>query len=382
MNKRDYYEVLGVGRNATIEEIKKAYRQLAMKYHPDRNPNNKEAEEKFKEAAEAYEVLHDQEKRNKYDKFGHEGMKSMGYEGFNNVEDIFSSFGDFFSDFGLGGFGDFFGTSTRTARRTAVQRGSDLEIRMDLTLEDVANGVTKKIKIKRFVHCEVCSGSGAKSGTQKSLCSACGGTGEIRHISNTIFGQIVNVSTCHLCGGEGRVITQKCESCAGEGRVKKDSMVNVKIPPGVSTGNYLTLRGQGNAGRRGGEYGSIIVIINEIEHKYFERDEYDILYDLKISFPMAILGGTVEVPTLTGKAILEIPPSTQNGKILKMRNKGIPHLNGNERGDQLVRVNVWIPNNISKEEKMILDGLKNSENINPKVNSEGFFERVKKHFRR
>ena len=309
-------------------------------------------------------------------------MKSMGFEGFSNVEDIFSAFGDFFSDYGFGGFGDFFGTSTRTARRTAIQRGSDLEIKMDLTLEEVASGVTKKIKIKRYVHCEVCSGTGAKSGTQKAVCSACGGTGEIRHISSTIFGQIVNVSTCHLCGGEGRIITQKCENCAGEGRVKKDSMINVKIPPGVSTGNYLTLRSQGNAGRRGGEYGNIIVIIYEIEHKYFERDEYDILYDLKIGFPMAILGGTVEVPTLTGKAILEIPSATQTGKILKMKNKGIPHLNGNEKGDQLVRVNVWIPNNISKDEKKMLDELKKSENLNPKVNSEGFFERVKKHFRR
>ena len=381
MAKRDYYEVLGVSRDATDEEIKKAYRKLAMQYHPDRNPGDKEAEERFKEAAEAYEVLRDPEKRRRYDQYGHEGMRSMGFEGFSSVEDIFSAFSDFFSDFGFGGFGDFFGTRTRTTRRTTAQRGSDLEVKLKLTLEEIATGVTKKIKIKRYVRCDVCGGTGEAPGSSKMVCSACGGTGEIRHISRSLFGQIINVTTCNVCGGEGKIIRNKCRNCGGEGIVKKDTIINVKIPAGVTTGNYLTLKGQGNAGRRGGEYGDVIVVINELEHKYFKRNGYDILYDLNISFPQAVLGDEVEVPTLTGRAILQISPGTQSGKILRMRNKGIPHLNGYGVGDQLVRVNVWIPTRISPKEREILESLKNSENINPKFSDDGFFEKVKKRFR-
>ena len=381
MTKKDYYEILGVSHDATDEEIKKAYRKLAMKYHPDRNRGDKEAEERFKESAEAYEVLRDPEKRRRYDRYGHEGMRNMGFEGFSNVEDIFSSFGDIFSNFGFGGFDDIFGRkTTRRTRRANIYRGSDLEVKLKLTLEEIAKGVTKKIKIKRYIHCDVCSGSGATSSDGKVVCPNCSGTGEIRQVSRSIFGQIINVTTCDMCNGEGKIIKNKCKNCSGEGIVKKDSVISVKIPAGVSTGNYLTLRSQGNAGKRGGEYGDIIVIIYELEHKYFERDDYDILYDLKIGFPKAVLGSKVEVPTLTGKAILEIPPGIQSGKILKMKNKGIPHLEGSGKGDQLVRVNVWIPTNISKEERKFLESLKDSETMNPKFNNNGFFEKVKKHF--
>ena len=381
MTKRDFYEILGVGRNASEDEIKKAYRRLAIKYHPDKNPGNKEAEEKFKEAAEAYEVLHDPEKRQKYDRFGHEGMRNMGFEGFNNVEDIFSTFGDFFSDFGLGGFGDIFGTSSRTHRKARKQSGSDLEIKLGLKLEEIAAGVTKKIKIKRYVHCDVCGGSGAEPGAGKAACGACGGTGEVRHVSRSIFGQIVSVTPCHTCKGEGHIIKEKCKKCRGEGRIKKDSFINVKIPAGVSSGNYLNLRGQGNAGRRGGGYGDIIVIINELEHEYFQRDGDNIVYDLDISYPQAVIGDEVEVPTLTSKAILEITPGTQGGKILRMRNKGITRLDGYGKGDQLVRVNIYVPKNISQKEKEILETLKLSDNIKPKSNHNGFFKKVKKHFK-
>ncbi|NVM03631.1 MAG: molecular chaperone DnaJ, partial [Candidatus Helarchaeota archaeon] len=248
-------------------------------------------------------------------------------------------------------------------------------------LEEIVTGVAKKIRVKRYVRCETCSGTGEAPGSGKTICSACGGTGEIRHVSRSLFGQIINVATCSACGGEGKIIKNKCKNCGGDGRVKKDTLINVKIPPGVTTGNYLSLRGQGNAGRRGGEFGNIIVVINELEHKYFQRDGYDVLYDLKISYPQAVLGAEVEVPTLIGKAILEISPGTQSEKILRMRNKGIPYLNGNGKGDQLVRVSVWIPKHISQKEREILESLKQSENINPKPNTDDFFKKVKKHFK-
>ena len=380
MTKRDYYEILGVSRNASVEEIKKAYRKLAMQHHPDRNPNNKKAEEKFKESAEAYEVLRDPEKRSRYDRFGHNGMKNMGFDGFNNVEDIFSNFGDIFSSFGLGGFDDIFGGSTRRRTRSPQYVGSDLEVKLKLTLEEISRGVTKKIKINRYVRCDVCSGSGAKSPSGKIVCSSCSGTGETRHVSRSIFGQIINVTTCNECGGEGKIIKDFCNNCRGEGVKKMNSTINIKIPSGVSTGNYLALRGQGNAGRRGGEFGNIIVVIYELEHKYFERDGDNILYDLKISFSQAVLGDKVEVPTLNGRAILDISPGTQSGKILRMRNKGITNVDDAGKGDQLVRVNVWIPKHTTQEEKNILESLKQSENMNPKFNTNGFFDKVKKHF--
>lgn len=375
MPKRDYYEILGVNRGVSEDEIKKAYRQLAMKYHPDRNPENKEAEEKFKEASEAYEVLRDPEKRRQYDQFGHEGMRSMGYQGFGSVEDIFSAFGDFFSDFG---FGDFFGARTSRMRsQAAARQGSDLQVRLPLTLEEITENTEKKLKLKRYVRCEDCHGTGGKSQT---TCSTCHGSGQVRQVSRSIFGQFVNISACPVCLGEGTIVKDQCQSCRGEGRIKKENVISVKIPAGVAHGNYLNLRGQGNAGIRGGEPGDITVVIDEIEHKYFERDGDDVIYDLKISFSQAALGDEVEVPTLTGKVKLVVDPGTQNGKILRMRGKGIPHLHGQGHGDQLVRVIVWTPSNLSKRERELFQELAKVESSHPKNDRDGFFERVKKSF--
>jgi len=380
-SKRDYYEILDVDKNADAHTIKKAYRKLAMKYHPDRNPGNKEAEEKFKEAAEAYEVLNDPQKRSRYDRFGHQGMRDIGYQGFGNIEDIFSSFGDFFSDFGFGGFGDIFGSSRRSGgHRAARQRGSDLEVHLPLTLEEISTGVTKKIKIKRFVHCDSCSGTGSRSG-KRETCPTCKGTGQVRHTSQSIFGQFVNISTCSTCRGEGTIIKDICSNCSGEGRIKKENLINIKIPAGVSMGNYLTLYGQGNTGPRGGPSGDIIVVIEELDHKYFIRNEDDIIYDLKISFIQAALGDEVEVPTLTGKAKLVITPGTQNGKILRMRGKGIQHLNGSSKGDEMVRITVWVPTHLSSSEKQLLKQLRSSENLKPQNNEKGFFGQVKSRFK-
>lgn len=390
MAKRDYYEVLGVSRNATQDEIKKAYRKIAMQYHPDRNPNNKEAEEKFKEAAEAYEVLSDPEKRSRYDQFGHEGMRA-GYDfhGFTDIHDIFSAFSDILG----GGFGSsifeeaFGGRSTRQRRSTQTGvPGSDLKIRLKLTLEEIATGVEKKLKIKLYKTCELCGGSGARSTSSKAVCPRCNGTGEIRQVSRSVFGQFVNISTCDQCGGEGRIIKDLCPECRGEGRVQGEKTVKVNIPAGISEGNYLTLRGQGNAGKRGGPAGDLIIIIEEEPHKYFVRQGDDILLDLLISFPEAALGADIEIPTLTGKAKLHIEPGTQSGKILRMRDKGLPHLNGYGRGDQLVRVNIWTPTRLTQKDKELLKELMNRDTMKPRegdksANSDkSFFEKFKEAF--
>ena len=377
--KRDYYEVLGVDRSTDAETIKKIYRKLAMKYHPDRNPDDKEAEEKFKETAEAYEVLSDPQKRQRYDKFGHQGMRDIGYQGFHSAEDIFSTFDDFFSDFGFGGLGSIFGSSRNSGRRRNVHRGADLEIKLPLTLEEVATGISKKIKIKRFVSCSDCNGTGSKGGSL-ATCPLCQGAGQVRQVSKSVFGQFVNITSCSGCGGEGTVIPNPCRVCSGEGRVKNESLINVKVPPGVSTGNYIPLRGQGNKGRRGGPAGDIIVVFDEKEHKYFTRDENNIIYNLQISISQAVLGDSIEVPTLNGKAMLEIVPGIQNGKILRMRGKGIPHLQGSGKGDELVQVSVWIPGSLSSSEKDIFEKLRSSENLKPKKNGKGFFEKVKSKF--
>ena len=373
MTKRDYYEILGVDRNAADDEIKKAYRKLAMQYHPDKNPDNKEAEAKFKEAAEAYEVLRDAQKRRQYDQFGHAGMKSMGYEGFGSVDDIFSAFGDFFGDMG---FGDFFGSSTHRGNNLR-NRGSDLQVRLGLTLEEIAKGVEKKIKIKRLVKCESCNGIG---GTSQTNCNTCGGAGQVKQVSRSLFGQFVNISACPSCQGEGTIVKDVCSSCSGEGRIKKESTISVKIPAGVAEGNYLPLRGQGNAGVRGGSAGDIIVVMEELEHKYFERDGDDIIYDQRISFSQAALGDEVEVPTLSGKAKLHIAPGTQSGKILRMRGKGIPHLNHNGGGDQLVKIILWTPAKLSKKEHDLFKELAKLDHAVPKNDKNGFFERMKKSF--
>ncbi len=387
MAKRDYYEVLGVSRNSDQDEIKKAYRKAALKYHPDRNPNNKEAEEKFKEAAEAYEVLSDNDKRHRYDQYGHDGLRQgADFQGYNNINDIFSNFSDIFgSGFGGSIFEEVFsgGRTQSRRRRDTGTPGSDLKIRLKLSLEEIGSGVEKKLKLKRWKPCETCHGSGAKPGSSKTTCPVCNGTGEVRQVSRSVFGQFVNISTCNNCGGQGSIVKDRCDTCGGEGRVQGETTIKVNVPAGVSDGNYIPLQGQGNAGQRGGPAGDIIVIIEEEPHKIFTRSNDDVILDLLVSFPEAAIGAEVEIPTLSGKARLKIDPGTQSGKILRMRDKGIPHLNGYGRGDQLVRVNVWVPTRLSKDDKEILKRIEGNENFKPKegdrsANSDkSFFERMK-----
>jgi len=385
MTKRDYYELLGVSRSASADEIKKAYRQMALKFHPDRNPGNKEAEEHFKEAAEAYEVLSDPEKRQRYDQFGHDGLRGTAQPGFNDINDIFSHFGDIF---GGSIFDDVFGAGSRSRRRSPRQEGSpgsDLRAKLTLTLEEIATGVEKKIKIRKQKPCDTCNGSGSRSGSSKSTCPQCNGAGEIRHVSRSMFGQFVNITTCPTCEGEGRIVKDPCTSCHGEGRLQGESTIKVSVPPGVSEGNYIPMQGQGNAGRRGGHAGDLIVVIEEEPHSYFTRNGDDIIYDHLVSFPLAALGGEVEIPTLKGKAKLTIDPGTPSGRMLRMRDRGIPHLNGRGSGDQLVRINVWVPSRLSTKEKELLKELGSMEHMSPteeerRASGRSFFEKMKDAF--
>lgn len=370
MAKRDYYEVLGVEKGASKDEIKKAYRKLAMQYHPDRNPNDKEAEEKFKEASEAYEVLGNDDKRAKYDRYGHSGLK--GGQDFHdmNVNDIFSHFSDIFGG-AFGGssiFDDFFGTgggrSQRGQRRTSGMPGTDLKVTLKLTLEEIAAGTTKKIKLKKYNKCNVCSGTGAKDSGSFKTCSVCSGTGEVRQVSRSLFGQFVNIQPCSNCSGTGKVISAPCKNCSGDGRVSGESSIKINVPAGVTDNSYMTMRGEGNAGKQGGHNGDIIVVFKEIPHEYFVRDGDNIVYELFISYPEAVLGTEVEIPTLNGRAKLKIEAGTQPGKYLKMREKGIQHLNRHGAGDQLVKVNLYVPSKITSKEKELLKELQTQPNIN------------------
>lgn len=379
--KRDYYEILGVTREAGGDEIKSAYRKLAMQYHPDRNPGSKEAEDKFKEAAEAYEVLSNTEKRQRYNQFGHDGLRGSGGQGFNDINDIFSHFGDIFGG-GFGGsiFEEVFGGGGRGRSRRGHPGtpGTDLKIQLPLSLEEISTGVEKTVKIKRHIPCQSCSGSGAKAGTALDECAVCHGTGELRQVSRSLFGQFVNIVPCTNCGGEGRVVKEPCPDCQGDGRIQGDKTIKVNVPAGVSEGNYIPLRGQGNAGRKGGEAGDLIVYIREKEHEEFRRQEDDVLYDLVISFPDAVLGTDVEVPTLAGRARLKVEAGTPAGQVLRMRDKGIPHLNSSGRGDQLVRVHVYVPKKISSTEKDLLQQMNEMEGFGPKDKEENqsFFSRI------
>ena len=379
MAKRDYYEVLGVPKNASKDDMKKAYRKLAMQYHPDRNPGDKESEDKFKEAAEAYEILNNDDKRARYDRFGHEGVRGSGFgsQGFSDINDIFSHFSDIFGG-GSSIFDDFFGAGQQRGRqRGRGTPGSDLRVNLKLTLEEIAEGVTKKIKVKKQVKCDKCNGSGAEANTSKKKCPICNGTGEIRSVSRSVFGQFVNITTCANCNGEGEVIDTPCKKCMGDGRINDEVTVQIDVPAGVHEGSYMTMRGEGNAGKRGGPAGDIIVVFKEEEHEYFIREDDDIIYDLTITFPEAVLGTEVDVPTLVGKARLKIDSGTQSGKLLKMRDKGIKHLNHSGRGNQIVRISVNIPQKLSNKEKELLKELAEQPNFktNDKGDDKNFFRR-------
>ncbi|HOO98438.1 MAG TPA: molecular chaperone DnaJ [Bacteroidales bacterium] len=380
MEKRDYYEVLGVSRNATKDDIKKAYRKQALKYHPDKNPGDKKAEDNFKEAAEAYEVLSNDDKRSRYDRFGHAGLGGAGngFSGGMTMEDIFSSFGDIFGD-AFGGFGGF-GSSRRSSRR--VNKGSNLRVKVKLNLQEIANGTEKKIKVTKYVSCSVCGGSGAADSDSTSTCSTCHGSGHVTRVTNTILGQMQTSSVCPACGGEGKTITKKCPACYGEGIVQKEEIIKINIPAGVGKGMQMTVSGQGNAARRGGVNGDLLVVIDEEEHQSLIRDGNNLIYNLYISIPDAVMGTHAEVPTVDNNVKIKIDPGTQPGKILRLRGKGLPEVNAYGRGDLLVHVNVWIPKNISREEARMMEKLKETESFTPKPdkNDRSFFDRMRGYF--
>ena len=368
--KRDYYEVLGVPKNASADEIKKAYRKLAIKYHPDRNPDDKNAEEKFKEAAEAYDVLSDTEKRAKYDQFGH----SMGPQGFGggggfsgggmSMEDIFAHFGDIFGG-RFSGFDPFGGETTGRRTRKHVNKGTDLRITVKVTLKDIMNGVDKKLKIPRLVACPHCKGTGAKDGTSFHTCSRCHGSGYVSHVEQSIFGAMQSQAVCPECNGEGKVISQACTSCGGSGVEKKEEIVSFHIPAGVTDGMVLTMRGQGNAPRHGGVNGDLLIVIQEEKDPELIRDDNDLIYNLMLDIPTAALGGNAEIPTVDGRARLKIPAGTQPGKVLRLRGKGLPQMNSNVKGDLLVNVMVYVPESLTDTEKAAIESLKDSPNIVP-----------------
>jgi molecular chaperone DnaJ len=380
MAKRDYYEILDVGRDASEDEIKRSYRKLAVKYHPDKNPGNKSAEESFKEATEAYEVLKDPQKRQLYDQYGHAGLRGVGAGGFGGFEgfDLGDALRAFMRDFGGFGFDDIFGFGgSRTGRDAGPQRGQDLQVKLSLTLEEIAAGIEKTLKIKRLVSCDSCSGTGAEAGSSRKTCPTCGGRGQIRKVSRSLFGQFVNIQTCQHCGGEGQIIEKVCSRCAGNGLVSGRTSIKVKIPAGVSAGNYISVSGSGNYGPRGGPPGDVLVIIDEEEHEHFTRRGDDIICETPLSFSQATLGAEIEVPALDGKANLKIPAGTQSGKIFMIRNKGIPHLNGFGRGGQLIRVVIWTPTKLSDEEKALFKKLAESRGEKPPPADRSFFEKLR-----
>ena len=379
--KRDYYEVLGVDKGASEDEIKKAYRKIAIKYHPDRNPGDKNAEEKFKEAAEAYDVLHDPQKRQQYDQFGFNGPMGGGFGGFGgasmNMDDIFSMFGDIFGGHGFGGFGG-------GSRRPQQHRGSDLRLKVRLTLEEINQGVTKKFKVRKDIVCSHCQGTGAEAGSGNEQCPTCHGSGVITHTTQSIFGMMQTQGVCPTCGGEGTVIKNKCHECGGEGVVKGEEVVEIKIPAGVAEGMVVNVPGKGNAGRRNGVNGDIQVFIEEERHDTFIRDGNDLIYNLLLDFPTAALGGEIEIPTIEGNKLrVKIENGTQPGKTLRLRGKGLPAVQGygNGKGDLVVNISVYIPKTLSRDEKEAVQRFKDSDNFKgDKQTKETIFQRFKNYF--
>jgi molecular chaperone DnaJ len=390
--KKDFYEILGVSKSSSQDEIKKAYRKVAMQYHPDRNPGDKASEDKFKEAAEAYEILSDADKRAQYDRFGHQafaqgrGGGGGGFSGGNmNMDDIFSQFGDIFGD--ESPFGSFFGGGGGRSRsggtsKSRGTRGSNLRIKIKLNYEEMAKGASKTVKVKKYVLCGTCTGSGAKDKNAVQTCGTCGGSGQVRRVQNTFLGQMQTVTTCPTCNGEGSTVTNKCTACKGEGRVFGEETVTIEIPAGVQEGMQLSLNGKGNAGERGGSNGDLIVLIEEEAHAQLHRDGLNVAFDLHISFPDAVFGTQTEVPTIDGKAKIKIPAGTQSGKIFRLKGKGFPSVNSYEKGDQLIHVNIWTPQDISSDEKNMLEKMQSSKNFtpNPDKNDKSFFDKVREMF--
>lgn len=386
--KKDFYEILGISKSSSQDEIKKAYRKVAMQHHPDRNPGDKASEEKFKEAAEAYEILGDADKRSQYDRFGHQafnGNRGGGYSGGGgmNMDDIFSQFGDIFGDDNP--FGSFFGGNSNrrsSGTRSRGTRGSNLRVKIKLNYEEIAKGAKKTIKVKKYVLCNTCNGNGAKDKNSVQNCGTCGGSGQVRRVQNTFLGQMQTVTTCPACNGEGSTVTHKCTACKGEGRVYGEETVSIDIPAGVQEGMQLSLSGRGNAGERGGSAGDLIVLIEEEAHPQLHRDGLNVAFDLHISIPDAVFGTQIEVPTIDGRAKIKIPPGTQSGKIFRLKGKGFPNVNSYEKGDQLIQVNVWTPQHVSSEEKETLEKLKHSDNFQPKPdkNDKSFFDKVREMF--
>ena len=386
MAKRDYYEILGIAKNASKTDIKKAYRKLALKYHPDKNKDNPEAEEKFKEASEAYEVLSDEKKKGLYDQYGHAGVDSQFGSGgfqwsdFSHATDFSDIFGDFFSESGLFGsiFGDrFSGFGGR--RRASVNRGEDLKIKLSLSLEEINTGVTKKVKVNVKTSCENCNGTGSADG-KIFTCSQCGGAGKVRQVRQSIFGQMSTITTCPTCHGKGSIIKNRCQKCYGEGRLSQVKTIKIDIPAGIADGQYLKLRGQGNAGKQNGPNGDILVFVNEKNHDIFERDGQNITCKFPITVSKAVLGGSLEIPTLEKHIKMKLPPGVQQGKIFRIKNQGLPYLNSSQKGDIFIQIHIVIPKNISKSENELYKKIHTFDEKRELKPGKSFFEKVKEYF--
>lgn len=382
MAKRDYYEILGVPRDADLVVVKKAYRKLALQYHPDKNPGDKEAEEKFKEAAEAYEVLSDADKKARYDRYGHAGVgQSGGFTGGMTMDDIFQQFGDIFGDSGSP-FESFFG-GARTRTRSRGQRGGNVRIKVALTLEEIATGVTKRIKVKKQVGCDTCGGTGAKDSSSVQTCSTCRGAGYVRQVKNTFLGQMQTTVTCPACNGSGQQVTANCPKCKGQGSIAGEEIIEIEIPAGVEESMQLSMRGKGHAGTNGGPAGDLLINIEEKPHDSLQRDGMNLIHELYVNFADAALGTSVEVPTIEGRVKIKVPPGTQSGKIFRLQGKGLPSVQAYGVGDQLIHVNVWTPKKVNEEERELLEKLKEMPNFHPQPgkSEKTFFEKMKDYFK-